>query len=159
MEEVKNTPLTQDEKQIVEETVSEFFKQVGIEGANTITFEENSALVLLETEDTGIVIGYHGEVLESLQLLLSLVVTKKVGRYVRVSLEVGDYKKNREEYLHNLAMKAKDRALSENSEQVISQLRSWERRVVHMYLQDDPDVETESIGEGKERVLVIRPRS
>lgn len=159
MEEQIHKPLTDDEKTLIEHTVDEFFKQVGIEGSSQIEFAEEGVSVLLETDDTGIVIGYHGEVLESLQLLLSLVIAKKLERFQRISIEVGDYKKNRESYLQNLALKAKDRALSEGTEQVISQLRSWERRVVHLFLQDDTDVETESVGEGKDRVLVIRPRS
>jgi spoIIIJ-associated protein len=159
MEEQVLTPLTDDEKKLIEKTVDEFFKEVGVEGTTEITFSDEGVSILLETDDTGIVIGYHGEVLESLQLLLSLVIAKKLDRFQRVSIEVGDYKKNREAYLQNLALKAKDRALSEHSEQVISQLRSWERRVVHLFLQDDEDVETESVGEGKDRVLVIRPRS
>lgn len=158
MEETTVIPLTSEEKELIEKTVDEFFKNVGVEGTSQVTFGDADVSILLETDDTGIVIGYHGEVLESLQLLLSLVVAKKLDRFLRVSIEVGDYKKNREAYLENLALKAKDRALSEGSEQVISQLRSWERRVVHMYLQDDSEVETESVGEGKDRVLVIRPR-
>lgn len=159
MEDTQLTPLTQEEKATVEQIIEEFFKNVGVDATTEVSFGDTDASVLLETEDTGIVIGYHGEVLESLQLLLSLVVAKKIGRFVRVSIEVGDYRKNREAYLQNLALKAKDRAITEHSEQVISQLRSWERRVVHLFLQDDADVETESAGEGKDRVLVIRPRS
>lgn len=151
--------LTAKEKKTVEEVVSDFFQRVGVEGTTELTFDDQELSVLLTTDDTGIVIGYHGEVLESLQLLLSLVIAKKLDRFLRVSVEVGDYKKNREAYLQNLALKAKERALSEQSEQVISSLRSWERRVVHLFLQDDTDVTTESAGEGRDRVLVIKPNA
>ena len=112
----------------------------------------------METKDTGIVIGYHGEVLESLQLVLSLAIAKKLGRFVRVSIEVDGYKKNRTEYLHNLALQVKEKVLSENKEQVLSSLKSWERRIIHLYLQNDDQVTSESEGEGKDRVLVIKPR-
>ena len=113
----------------------------------------------METKDTGMVIGYHGEVLESLQLILSLAVAKKLGRFVRVSIEVDSYKKNRTEYLHNLAEQIKEKALAENKEQVLSSLKSWERRIVHLYLQEVmTQVTSESSGEGKERVLIIKPR-
>jgi len=157
MEEV-HKPLTKKQKETIEKIISEFFDQVGVEGTFDISFEEDSLSLSLDTPDTGIVIGYHGEVLEALQLLLSLIIAKKLDRFLRVSIEVGDYKKNRESYLQNLALKAKDRALSERSEQVISALRSWERRVVHLFLQDDSDVTTESVGEGRDRVLVIKPK-
>lgn len=150
--------LTAADKKTVEKTIEEFFSNVGVEGQSQVEFADSEINVSLETEDTGIVIGYHGEVLEALQLLLSLVIAKKIGGFQRVSIEVGDYKKNREEYLQNLAINAKERALSDGSEQVISSLRPWERRVVHMYLQEDQDVMTESVGEGRDRVLVVKPR-
>jgi spoIIIJ-associated protein len=150
--------LTDKERKDVEQSIEKLFSLLEIEG--TFTLEENDDIldVLMETKDTGIVIGYHGEVLESLQLILSLAVARKIGRFVRVSIEVDGYKKNRTEYLHNLAMQTKEKALSENKEQVLSSLKSWERRIIHLYLQDDEEVTSESEGEGKERVLVVKPK-
>ena len=55
-------------------------------------------------------------------------------------------------------MQVKEKALSENKEQVLSSLKSWERRIIHLYLQSDEQVTSESEGEGKDRVLVIKPR-
>lgn len=155
MEEIK---LTESERKDVEQVVEKLFALLEIEG--TFAIEENGDIldVLMETKDTGMVIGYHGEVLESLQLILSLAVAKKLGRFVRVSIEVDGYKKNRTEYLHNLAIQVKEKALSENKEQVLSNLKSWERRIIHLFLQSDEQVTSESQGEGKERVLVVRPR-
>lgn len=155
MEEIK---LTASERKDVEQVVEKLFALLEIEG--TFAIEENGDIldVLMETKDTGMVIGYHGEVLESLQLILSLAVAKKLGRFVRVSIEVDGYKKNRTEYLHNLAIQVKEKALSENKEQVLSNLKSWERRIIHLFLQSDEQVTSESQGEGKERVLVVRPR-
>ena len=77
----------------------------------TISEDEETIAVTLETEDTGIVIGYHGETLEALQLVLSLLLAKQRGEFKRVSLEVGDYKKNRSEWLERLAQDAKERAI------------------------------------------------
>lgn len=150
--------LTAEERKDVEQLIEKLFVLLEIEG--TFTLEENEDIldVLMETKDSGMVIGYHGEVLESLQLVLSLAIAKKIGRFVRVSIEVDGYKKNRTDYLHNLAIQVKERALSENKEQVLSNLKSWERRIVHLFLQSDEQVTSESEGEGKERVLVVRPR-
>lgn len=150
--------ITQEEKQTIEAIVSEFLTQLSIDGDFTLEESDGSLLLLLNTADSGIVIGYHGEILEAMQLILSLMVARKLDRFVRITVEVGDYRKNREEYLKQLAEKMKERALDEQREQVISQLKPWERRVVHLFLQEDPDVISESQGEGRERVLVIRPR-
>ena len=150
--------LTDKERKDVEQLIEKLFSLLEIEG--TVTLEEHDDVldIMMETKDTGIVIGYHGEVLESLQLVLSLAIAKKIGRFVRASIEVDGYKKNRTEYLHNLAMQTKEKALSENKEQVLSSLKSWERRIIHVYLQEDDQVTSESSGEGKERVLIIKPK-
>jgi spoIIIJ-associated protein len=119
---------------------------------------DEGADVVLQTEESGILIGYHGEILEALQLVLSLMVSRKLDRFVRISVEVGDYKKNRSEYLEKLAMQTKERVLEENRPHTLSSLKSWERRIVHMILQQDDQVISESMGEGRDRVLVVKPR-
>lgn len=75
-----------------------------------------------------------------------------------MSIDVGDYKKNREEWLRNLANDAKEKALSQQREVFLEDLKGWERRVVHLILADDKEVVSESSGEGRERVLVIKPK-
>ena len=150
--------LTAAERKSIEQLIEKLFSLLEIEGTFTLEEQDDMLDVMMETQDTGIVIGYHGEVLESLQLILSLAIAKKLGRFVRVSIEVDGYKKNRTEYLHNLALQVKEKALSENKEQVLSSLKSWERRIIHLFLQNDEQVTSESEGEGKERVLVIKPR-
>ncbi len=115
--------------------------------------------IVLNTKDTGVVIGYHGDTLEGLQLVLSLCVARKLGRFVRISVDVGDYKKNRTEWLKTLAVETKERVLSEGKEIVIPELKSWERRVVHLLLEGDKEVISESQGEGRDRVLVVSPKA
>jgi spoIIIJ-associated protein len=142
----------------LEKVIKKFLASLGIDAEFTIVEDEETIGVTLETEDTGIIIGYHGETLEALQLILSLVLAKEQGAFKRVSLEVGDYKKNRSEWLERLAQDAKERALTENKEVYLSELKSWERRVIHLLLQDDKEVTSESTGEGKDRVLVVKPK-
>ena len=139
-------------------SIKKILEMLGIKTELSVSEDEETISVNLETEDTGMIIGYHGETLEALQLILSLVLAKEIGEFKRVSLEVGDYKKNRTEYLENMALSFKERALSEQKEVFISDLKSWERRIIHLFLQDDKEVVSESSGEGKDRVLVIKPR-
>ena len=156
---MENKTLTTEEIKMVEEIVEKLFSNLEIEGTFEVQTNEEFVEILMETKDTGLVIGYHGEGLESLQLMLSLMISKKIGRFQRVSIEVDGYKKNRTEYLHKIAIQTKEKALSENKEQVLVSLKPWERRIVHMYLQNDDQVISESTGEGKERVLVIKPKA
>lgn len=142
----------------IEKAIKNFFDLLGLNTKFKVEESEEAISVSLDTEDTGIVIGYHGETLEALQLILALILAKEQGAFKRVSIEVGEYKKNREEWLERIALDAKERALSEGREVFLSELKSWERRVIHLLLQDDKEVVSESSGEGKERVLVIKPR-
>ncbi len=151
--------LTKKELKIIEEVVEKVFSLLEISATFTLEEKGEGVDVLVETQDTGIIIGYHGEMLESLQLVISLIVSKKVGRFIRISIEVDEYKKNRTEQLERLAMDAKEKALEENQEQVLSSLKSWERRIVHMFLKEDDQVISESAGEGKERVLIVKPKA
>ena len=120
--------------------------------------EEENIEIVLNTKDTGVVIGYHGDTLEGLQLVLSFCVARNLGRFVRISVDVGDYKKNRTEWLKTLAMETKERVLSEGKEIAIPELKSWERRVVHLLLESDNEVISGSQGEGRDRVLVVSPK-
>jgi len=141
-----------------EKTIKKLFDLLGLNTEFGLSEKDGIISITLETQDSGVVIGYHGETLEALQLVLALILAKEQGEFKRVSLEVGDYKKNREEWLEKIAYDAKERALSEDKEVYLSDLKSWERRIIHLLLQDDKEVVSESSGEGKDRILVIKPR-
>lgn len=144
---------------VIKEVTEELFKLLGVEGkVDVVEVTSEAAEIVLETEDTGIIIGYHGETLDALQIVLAAIITKKLGKFVRVSLETGEYKKNRTDWLQNLARETKEKALAENRQVTLFGLKPWERRIVHLSLQEDKEVVSESEGEGKERVLVIKPR-
>lgn len=147
-----------ENKATTKKLVQELFDSLGIKDSFDVTESEESIDVVINSEDPGLIIGHHGDTLDSIQLVLSLMLAKKLGEFKRVSVEVGDYKKNRSDYLKNLAAQTKDRALSEGQEIFLPNLKSWERREVHMYLTDDPDVISESVGEGKDRTLVVKPK-
>lgn len=150
--------MAKKSEDIVKKTISELFTLLGIDDSFEIEEKEETINVTLNTEQGGMIIGYHGETLDALQLIASLCVSKKIGKFVHVSIEVGDYKKNREEFLIGLANRTKEKVVFEGREMVLSNLKPWERRIIHMYLQEDKDVVSESDGEGRDRVLVIKPR-
>jgi spoIIIJ-associated protein len=151
-------PLTEKEIKEATEVVEELIKKLTIQAEVIITASEDSLDVNLQTQESGMIIGYHGETLESLQLILSLAVSKRIGRFLRVMIDVGDYRKQRTEYLEQLANQMKESVLREQRERIVTSLKSWERRVIHLLLQSDDQVITESRGIGRDRVLVIKPR-
>ena len=144
-------------KKSTEKKVKEYFDLLGIIEEFEVTEDDESVDVIITSDDPGMIIGHHGDTLDALQLTLSLVLAKDYGEFRRVSLEVGDYKKNRSDYLKNLADQTKERVLQENREIFLPSLKPWERREVHMFLSEDKEVLTESVGEGKDRTLVVKP--
>jgi len=150
--------MDKKEIKIITDTATKLFDVLGVTSPFEVVEAGEGVELVLQTEENGILIGYHGETLEALQLVISLAVAKHLGKYIRVSLEVGEYKKNRMEYLDTLARETKERVLAEGSGVTLPNLKSWERRYVHMLLQDDNEVMTESSGEGRDRVLTIYPK-
>ncbi|KKQ27476.1 MAG: Single-stranded nucleic acid binding R3H domain-containing protein [Candidatus Levybacteria bacterium GW2011_GWA2_37_36] len=154
-----------DKKEIktIQEVTEKLLKLLDVDGDFEILeskeSKEESVEIVLNTKDTGVVIGYHGDTLEGLQLVLSLCVARNLGRFVRISIDVGDYKKNRTEFLKTLAQETKERALAEGKEIAVPELKSWERRIVHLLLEKDEEVVSESQGEGRDRVLIVRPKA
>src|SRR3990167_10214119 len=138
-------------KEALKKIITKFFEKLEITEPFEVSEDEESIQVVINSEDPGMIIGHHGDTLDSLQLVLSLMIAKELGEFKRVSLEVGDYKRNRADYLRNLAEQTKQRALAEGREVPLPALKPWERREVHLYLADDHEVISESLGEGKER--------
>lgn len=115
--------------------------------------------ITLPEDETGIYIGHHGEGLTSLQLILSLVVSQRTGEWHRVSVNINDYQERREDSLKHLAETAVEKAIALNQEVVLGNLSSYERRIIHLHLENHPEVTTESRGEEPLRQLMIIPKS
>lgn len=154
----ENKKLSAKQKKEIVSLTEELMEKLGLSATVAVDQTDEAILIVLQTEESGILIGYHGEGLDGLQTVLSLMVSKKLGYFSRVSVDVGDYRKNRTEYLEKLAQQAKEKALSTGLPQVLSSLKPWERRVVHMILQNDEEIVSESEGEGKDRVLLIKAK-
>lgn len=151
--------MTDAQFEQIQRKTEELLELLGVKASVSVAFEGETAQINLETDETGMLIGYHGETLEALQLILSLMLARELGEFVRVSLEIGDYRRNREDYLQRVVEQTKQQVLAENRPIALPNLKPWERRVVHLMLQDDADVSTESEGEGRDRVLTIKPKN
>src|SRR3972149_9007203 len=130
---------SRDLGKVLDKDIKNFFQTLGIDANLDILETEEEISVKVESEDSGMIIGYHGETLESIQLILSMILAKKLGDFKRVSVEVGDYKKNREEWLKKITEDAKQRAL-QGEDVMLTDLKAWERRVIHLMLSNDKEV-------------------
>jgi len=149
-----------DKKEIVEtaeKLAGDFFSLLDVDVGVMVGWEEGLIKIDIKTDEPGVLIGYRGETLRSLQLVLSIILCRKVGEWMRVLVDVEGYREARSEKLRQMAKGYADRVKETSEEVVMPYLSGFERRVIHMFLADDSGVETESTGEGSERKLVIRP--
>jgi spoIIIJ-associated protein len=105
------------------------------------------------------VIGRAGRTLAALEYITNAVINRDEGSRVRVSIDVGGYKRRRDERLRGEARKAAARVRKTGRPVELDAMSAAERRVVHMALADDPDIMSESFGEGKNRHVVVKPAS
>ncbi len=107
-------------------------------------------------EDNGNIIGRRGETLDALQYLTRLFVNKS-GNNKRVSLNVGDYRKRREETLRALAKRQAGRVLKYGRSTALEPMNPYERRIIHTAIQEVEGVTSHSVGDGDRRRVVITP--
>lgn len=144
-------------KIIIDETKS-LLDKVGIEASVEVEEADGAFRVHLDGAENALIIGKHGNTLSSLELILSLIVARKTGEFKRIIIEVGGWRQEREDYLKDLAERLHSEVIETGSEKTVRGLKPWERRVIHMYLSEMGDVETQSEGEDRDRVLVIKKK-
>lgn len=130
-----------------------------LEGSYEIEEESDHFTVSIETKDAGRLIGARGESLEGLQLVVNQIMSRKVGEadFKRVILDVGGWRKQKEE---ELIARAKDLAkqVKETAKEIeLEPMSAWQRRVIHMVVSEVGGLSSDSVGEGRDRRIVIKP--
>jgi spoIIIJ-associated protein len=159
--EINDTATPQDGANVALDHVRNIITSGGLNAEAAITRVEGDLVCIdITGDDAGYFVGRRGQVLDSLQYLLLVMVTHNkpgTGR-LRIQLDADGYRKRREESLKELAQSLADQVKATGEEAVLEPLNALERRIVHTELADDPDVETYSEGEDSNRHIVITPR-
>jgi len=121
--------------------------------------EEQRGSVRLELSgrDAGLLIGKRGQTLEALQVLVGRILGRQVDERTRVELDVGGYRERRQKQLEQVAPRLARQVKATGGAVVLQPMSSAERRTIHLALQGDSAVRTESVGDGRDRRLVITP--
>lgn len=146
-------------KEEIKNIVDEFFKKASFEASVEVEQKDNLINIDIATSDAQTLIGRQGLVLADIQLLLRKIIKKKTSEESYVSVDVDNYKKNKENYLKDLAWRVADEVLKTGREREIPLMSSFDRRIVHIELQERNDVLAESVGEGEERKIIVKPAS
>ncbi len=137
--------------------VAAILSGIGIHGKISSFREEDTLHIDVNGPDCGAAIGRHGETLEAIQYLASLVANKYCEERVRVILDIGGYRRRRESALISLAERAADKVAHSGLRYNLDPMSPAERRIIHAALQNFPGVTTFSEGEEPERHVVIAP--
>ncbi|HCR36038.1 hypothetical protein A2130_04340 [Candidatus Woesebacteria bacterium GWC2_33_12] len=144
----------------IEKLAKDLFSLAGVDVQVKVEeSEEGNYEVNLETtEETGLLIGFRGENINAIQTVLGIMVKGVTGEWIRIIVNIGDYRQKQEQKLFALADQSADRAIETKEPQPIYNLTAGQRRIIHMYLSKRDDVVTESQGENLERFLVIKSK-
>ena len=135
---------------------TDVLKSMDIKAEINIKEENDIINVNLSGEKMGLIIGYRGETLDSLQYLLSLVVNKNHNNiYKKVVLDVENYRKKREETLIKVAQKVAYKVRKSKRPYKLEPMNPYERRIIHSTLQEFNDIITYSEGEEPFRRVII----
>ena len=123
------------------------------------SYEGDEALITVDGEGAGILIGHHGDTLDSLQYLANLSANRKIEgekrEYVKVTVDIEGYRAKREETLRTLARRMAEKVLRNKRSVMLEPMNPYERRIIHSEIQGIEGVATNSIGSENNRKIVI----
>ena len=134
---------------------------MGLEASVASSAGEDGRIFLVIESDISthpITIGRYGSTLDALQVVVTAILSNKKKASVPVVVDIGGYRKRREESLKNIASSAADDAIDKNRPVHLDPMPPTERRVIHMAAASDERVSTRSEGEGHDRHIVIFPK-
>src|SRR3989344_6706048 len=146
-------------KDKTQEAASKLLELIGIESSVDVEETDDSINVTVNTEDTGLLIGRHGETISALELVLNQIVNREQTEWKRVVVDTGGYKQKQEEKLRELALNTAQKVKETGTPYSLYDLTSSQRSIIHTILSEDLEIITESEGEGRERKLVVSLRS
>ena len=150
---------------VTRDTVQELLQRMGVEAEIHAAWGEPDAPgkirplhVDIHGDDLSLLIGRRGETLSALQYITRLIVGKELKRPISVLIDVEGYRARREQQLRRLARRMASQAVETSRTMTLEPMPAYERRIIHLELRDDPNVDTLSVGEGRHRKVTIIPR-
>ncbi len=157
---IRVKPLASPEKDkdvvtVATEVLETLLRLMELEGTIKVSAGETPISFDIDGDDLGILIGRQGQTLACLQFVVRLIVAERLKNWLPLNIDICSYKKRRYESLHNLALHLAEQVKLRRRAMALEPMPSDERRIIHLALSDDPDVITQSTGEGNSRKVVI----
>ena len=142
-------------EKLIKSKLGDILKLLDISPEVTIEEEDETYKVTIEGNDLSFLIGYRGESLTALQTLLATMVFNESQEWAHIVVDINGYRDSRRERIEEMTRGFIDRVRFHNSEIEMPTMNSFERRQVHMFISDYPDIFSESTGEGRNRRVVL----
>jgi spoIIIJ-associated protein len=146
------------------QTVAELLEKMKVPAHIEVRYgeldEEGQRPVLVDVkgDDLAILIGRRAEILNALQYIVNLIVSKQVEHWVQVIVDVQGYRARHEKQLRQIAQRMADQAMKTGRRQVLEPMSASDRRIIHLELRDHSSVTTQSVGDEPTRKVTIVPR-
>jgi len=154
-----------DAVRITHETVEELLQRMGIQARVEAHWGDvvppgriRPLMVNVSGDDLSILIGRRGETLSALQYITRLIVGKELMQPVAVVIDVEGYRARRERQLRMLARRMAEQTIETGRTMTLEPMPANERRIIHIELRENPNVDTQSIGEGDRRKVTVIPQ-
>jgi len=149
---------------ISRQTVAELLEKMKVPAHIEIRYGEpdeegqRPILVDVQGDDLGVLVGRRAEILNALQYVVNLIVSKQVEHWVQVVIDVQGYRARHDRQLRQVAQRMADQAMKAGRRQVLEPMSASDRRIIHLELRDHPSVTTQSVGEEPTRKVTIVPK-
>lgn len=137
--------------------LEQLLTRMGIRAQVSARASGDTLVLDISGRDLGMLIGWRGETLRALQTITNLLLTRRLGEQ-RVIVDVERYRQRREHTVREIAFRAARQVKATGDPITLDAMQAFERRAIHLALEDDPDVTTASTGEEPERRVVVGPR-
>ena len=151
----KNIENIEERKQKVEKFLKDFLFKISTNINYKVEIKNNIIKVEIDGESIGYLIGYRGETLNSLQILLTSIANKNYNTRAKVILDIQGYREKRKNVLEDLAIKISKTVLKTGKSITLEPMSAYERKIIHNKLQENDKITTHSIGEEPHRRVVI----
>jgi spoIIIJ-associated protein len=144
--------------EIARSLVEGLLKHMGVRAQVTVRTGTDPITLDISGRDLGALIGWRGETLRALQSVTNVMVGRHLDEGERIIVDVERYRQRREHTVREIALRAARQVKMTGDAITLDAMQAFERRAIHLALQDDPDIGSSSIGEEPDRRVVVGPR-
>lgn len=142
----------------VKDYLKQLITNMGLSANIEVKKRDEIVTYTIYADNNAILIGKNGKTLEAITILVKQIIHKEIGTYLNVSIDIGEYKVQQQKRIESMAKRVAREVARSKIPAKLDPMNSYERRLIHTALADNPKVTTESEGEEPNRCVVIKPK-